>query len=310
MPEIVITEFVDEAAVADLSADYDVIYDPDLVQRPEAIHALLADAIALVVRNRTQVTASLLDAGPNLKVVGRLGVGLDNIDLDACRKRGVPVCPATGASTVSVAEYVIATMLTLLRGDAYRANASMIAGEWPRIRLVGCDAAGKCIGLVGFGAIAREVAKRAAALEMTVVAHDPYVAGDDAVWDLASSRELLDLLATADVVSLHVPLVDETRHLIDAPVLQTMKRGAILVNAARGGIVNEDAVCESLRSGQLGGAALDVFETEPLSAAAAARFNGVPNLILTPHIAGITEEANERTGVITVANVRRALEAS
>lgn len=310
MPDIVITEFVDEAAVADLSADYDVIYDPDLVQRPEEIHALLADAIALVVRNRTQVTASLLDAGPNLKVVGRLGVGLDNIDLDACRERGVPVCPATGASTVSVAEYVIATTLTLLRGDAYRANSSMIAGEWPRTRLVGCDAAGKCIGLVGFGAIAREVAKRATALEMTVVAHDPYVAGDDAVWDLASSRELPDLLATADVVSLHVPLVDETRHLIDAPVLQTMKRGAILVNAARGGIVDEDAACEALRSGQLGGAALDVFETEPLSAAAAARFNGVPNLILTPHIAGITEEANERTGVITVANVRRVLEES
>jgi (S)-sulfolactate dehydrogenase len=308
MPDIVITEFVDEAAVADLSTDYSVVYDPGLADRRAEIAELLADAIALIVRNRTRVDAALLDAGPNLKVVGRLGVGLDNIDLDACEARGIPVCPATGANSVSVAEYVIATLLTLLRGETYRSNGPVIAGQWPRTVLVGRDAAGKSLGLVGLGAIAREVATRAAALGMSVLAHDPYLPSGDPAWQLAEARALPELLAGADVVTLHVPLSGETRHLIGAAALAAMKPDAILINASRGGVVDEDAVVAALRAGDLGGAALDVFETEPLTAAAAARFAGVPNLILTPHVAGVTVEANRRTGRITVANVRAVLE--
>lgn len=308
MPDIVITEFVDEAAVADLAADYSVVYDPGLADRREEIAPLLADAIALIVRNRTRVDAALLDAGPNLKVVGRLGVGLDNIDLDACGRRGIPVCPATGANKVSVAEYVIATLLTLLRGETYRSNGPVIAGQWPRTVLVARDAAGKSLGLVGLGAIAREVATRAAALGMTVLAHDPYLPSGDPAWQLAKTRALPELLASADVVTLHVPLTGETRHLIGAAELAAMKPDAILINTARGGVVDEDAVVAALRAGELGGAALDVFETEPLTAAAAARFAGVSNLILTPHVAGVTVEANRRTGRITVANVRAVLE--
>ena len=309
MPDIVITEFVDEAAVADLGADYDVTYDPSLVDRPQEIGALLADALALIVRNRTQVDATLLDAAPQLKVVGRLGVGLDNIDLEACERRGVAVCPATGAGTVSVAEYVIATLLVLLRGGTYRCTESVIAGEWPRTAVVGRDAAGKCLGLVGFGAIARAVAERARALNMTVAAYDPFVPSDDIARQGVESRALTDLLASADVISLHVPLTVETRHLIDEASIATLKPGAIVINAARGGIIDELAVVDALRQGRLGGAALDVFEAEPLSAASATRFADVPNLILTPHVAGITDEANRRTGVITVANVRGVLEA-
>jgi (S)-sulfolactate dehydrogenase len=261
------------------------------------------------VRNRTQVDATLLDAAPKLKVVGRLGVGLDNIDLVLCERRGVAVCPAMGAGTVSVAEYVIAALLVLLRRSTYRCTESVIAGEWPRTIVVGRDVAGKCLGLVGFGAIARAVAKRALALDMTVVAYDPFVPKDDVAWQLAESRALPDLLAMADVVSLHVPLTDETRHLIDEASIATMKPGAIVINAARGGIIDEQAIVDALRDGHLGGAALDVFESEPLSAASAAPFADVPNLIVTPHVAGITDEANQRTGEITVANVRSVLEA-
>src|SRR5919202_888821 len=166
-----------EAAVRDLARGRDVLYDADLVDRPEDLRAALAEARALVVRNRTQVRGALLEAAPRLEVVGRLGVGLDNIDTEACAARGIAVCPVTGANDVSVAEYVIAAALILLRG-AYFASHEVAAGAWPRNRLIGREAAGKRLGLIGLGAIARETAKRAAAVGMEVAAYDPYVAGD------------------------------------------------------------------------------------------------------------------------------------
>ncbi|RME64237.1 MAG: 3-phosphoglycerate dehydrogenase, partial [Alphaproteobacteria bacterium] len=260
----------------------------------------------LLVRNRTQVRGALLDAAPRLKVVGRLGVGLDNIDMDACKARGIRVCPATGANDVSVAEYVVTAALVLLRG-AWGASASVAAGAWPRMALVGREIAGKCLGLVGYGAIARETAQRAAALGMTVVASDPYLAADDARWGGTRRLALADLLKDADVVSLHVPLTGETRHLIDATAIAGMKKGAILINAARGGVVDEEALASALKTGQLGGAALDVFETEPLTAQAGAKFAGLDNILLTPHIAGVTVESNVRVSQVTADNVLKAL---
>ena len=287
--DIVISEFMDEEAVADLERTHAVLYEPDLVDRPADLLGHLADARALIVRNRTQVRGDLLAAASALRCVGRLGVGLDNIDLAACEARGIAVFPATGANNVAVAEYVIATAMMLLRG-AYRATDDVIAGTWPRNRLMGREIAGKRLGLVGFGAIAREVAVRARALGTTVAAFDPYLPSDHAVWGDAERQELDDLLAGSDVVSLHVPLTAETRNLIDARALARMKSDAILINAARGGVVDEAAVAAAVRDDRLGGAALDVFASEPLSAEAAAIFKDVPNLILTPHVAGITVE--------------------
>ena len=310
MPKVIISEFMDEAAIAAELAGLDVVYDPGLVDRPEDLAAAAARADALIVRNRTQVRGALLDAARDLTVVGRLGVGLDNIDLPACRARGIAVYPATGANDGAVAEYVIASALLLLRG-AYGASAAVAAGAWPRNALMGREIAGKRLGLVGFGAIARETARRAAALGMAVAAHDPFVAADDPAWNPATgpvqSRALDALIAQSDVLSLHVPLTDRTRGLIDAAALARMPTGAILINAARGGIVDEAAVAAALRSGHLGGAALDVFEREPLDAAAGAVFAGVPNLILTPHIAGVTRESNVRVSAVTAAAVRRHL---
>jgi (S)-sulfolactate dehydrogenase len=290
---ILITEFMDAAAVDRLRAVHPVTYEPGLADRQTDIPALMGGVRALIVRNRTQVRGAILDAAPDLACVGRLGVGLDNIDMAACEGRGVTVYPATGANNLSVAEYVIGTAMALLRG-AYAANAAMLAGEWPREACAGRELAGKVLGLVGFGAIARDTAERARALGMEIAAFDPFVSEGDPVWRGVGRLDLDTLLATADVVSLHVPLTSGTRHVIDAGRIATMKRGAILVNAARGGVVDEVAVARALRMGRLGGAALDVFETEPLTAEAARVFAGVPNLILTPHIAGVTVESNTR----------------
>jgi (S)-sulfolactate dehydrogenase len=310
MPKVIISEFMDEAAIAAELAGFDVLYDPGLVDRPGDLAAAVAQADALIVRNRTQVRGALLDAAQDLKVVGRLGVGLDNIDGPACRDRGIAVYPATGANDVAVAEYVVATALLLLRG-AYGATARVAAGTWPRNALMGREISGKRLGLVGFGAIARETAQRAAALGMTIAAHDPFVAAGDPAWNPAygpvQPQALDALIAQSDVLSLHVPLTDQTRGLIDAAALARMPKGAILINAARGGVVDEAAVAEALRSGHLGGAALDVFDREPLDAAAGAVFADVPNLILTPHIAGVTQESNVRVSAVTAQAVRRHL---
>ncbi len=306
MAEIVISEFMDEEVVAELAAEFAVLYDPGLAHRPADLAAALGDARALVVRNRTRVDRALLDAAPRLRVIGRLGVGLDNIDLEACRERGIAVRPATGANDLAVAEYVIGTALWLLR-DLTTATTRMLAGEWPRPEFVGRELAGKTLGLLGFGRTARAVARRAIAFEMRVIAHDPYLPPEDPAWHGVGRRSLEALLAEADLLSLHLPLTPETRGLLDAPRIARMKRGAVLVNAARGGILDEAALAAALWEGRLAGAALDVFAEEPLSREAAARFRGVPNLLLTPHIAGVTVESNRRVSEVTAENLRRLL---
>lgn len=306
MTDIVISEFMDEAAVEDLRRDFSVTYDKGLVDRPEELAGLVAGTRALIVRNRTQVRGALLAAGVKLEAIGRLGVGLDNIDVEAAKARGIAVLPATGANDVSVAEWAVTTIMVLFRG-AYYATDAVAAGTWPRERLMGREISGKVLGLVGFGSIARETAMRAKPLGMTIIAADPFVAADDPAWAAIGARSVsLDaLVAEADAVSLHVPLTVETRNLIDAKRLAAMKPGAVLVNAARGGVVDEAALAAALRAGTIAGAALDVFDVEPLKAGSP--LVGCPNLILTPHIAGVTVESNVRVSSVTAANVRRVL---
>ena len=306
MADIVISEFMDEEAIETAFSGMDVLYDPALVDDEAALYAALTDARALIVRNRTQVRENLLDKAPQLKVVGRLGVGLDNIDLNACQNRGIAVCPATGANDLSVSEYVISCALSLLRG-AYNATARVAAGEWPRTELMGCELSGKQMGLVGFGAIARNTAEKASALGMSIAAFDPFLPEDHAAWAQAKKLSFEALLETSDVVSLHVPLTDDTRHIIDSAALAKMQSGAVLINAARGGTVDESALVDAINAGKLAGAALDVFEQEPLDATSGAKFLGVNNLILTPHIAGVTLEGNVRVSRVTAENVKKFL---
>ncbi len=304
---IVISEFMDEAAVASLARRFDVRYDAKLVDRRDDLLAGLADADALIVRNRTQVDAALLARAPKLRVVGRLGVGLDNIDVAACAARGIEVIPATGANALAVAEYVVCTAMLLLRG-AYLSSAEVAAGKWPRGALgEGRETAGKMLGVVGFGGIGRRVAKLAQGLGMKVLATDPAIAADAPVWreSGAAFRGLDDLLAESDAVTLHVPLAPETRHLLSAGRLARMKRGAVLINTARGGVIDEAALAEALAGGHLAGAALDVFETEPLPAGSP--LAGAPNLVLTPHVAGVTRESNVRVSTLIAEKVAHAL---
>lgn len=308
MAQIVIPEFIDPAGVDEL-AGFDVLYDPQLVDNPDALRSALADCRGLLVRNRTQVRSALLDAAPRLEVVGRLGVGLENIDLAACASRGLPVYPATGTNDETVAEYVMGALLVMLRAGAFHATDAVLAGQWPRTRLIGGrDAKGMTLGLVGFGSISRQVARRAAAFGMRVLASDPFVPAGHPAWDEFSveRRELLPMLAESRIVSIHVPMTPQTRGMIDAASLAAMPRESYLVNTARGGIVDERALVDALRSGQLAGAVLDVVDWEPLPADST--LVGAPNLILSPHIAGITRDANQRASVLTARNVRCALE--
>ncbi|MEM9047962.1 MAG: hydroxyacid dehydrogenase [Pseudomonadota bacterium] len=304
---ILITEIMDAPAVDSL-ADLGVDYAPGLVEDQPAIPARLAGKRALIVRNRTQVSASMLATAPDLVCVGRLGVGLDNIDMAACAARGIEVYPALGANARSVAEYVVTTATMLWRG-AYAANARVVAGEWPRNALIGREAAEKTLGLLGFGAIARVTAALARAFGMNVIAHDPFIAADEPVWVEIGAEPVsfAALLARSDALSLQIPLTDQTRSIIDAAALAAMKPGAVLINAARGGVLDEDALVAALRTGRLAGAAIDTFSQEPLSARDAARFAEVPNLILTPHIAGVTAEANTRVSTLIAQKVRARL---
>ena len=307
---IVISEFMDAAAVDRLRGDFEVHHDATLVDDLQRLHAAAKSAEALIVRNRTQVDTALLANAPRLRVVGRLGVGLDNIDTAACAARAIDVIAATGANAISVAEYVLTTAMLLLRG-AYTSSAEVAAGEWPRPKLSqGREICGKTLGLVGFGSIGRVTAQRAHAIGMRVIAYDALLAEADAAWrEHDVVRKGLDqVVAEADIVSLHVPLDSQTRGLINASRIALMKRGAIIINTSRGGIVDEVAVAAALRAGSLAGAALDVFEHEPLAANSA--LADVPNLILTPHIAGVTQESNVRVGALIAERVAASLRSS
>ena len=301
--KIVITEFMDLSSVEALKARFDTLYDAGLIDRPADLMAAVADADAIIVRNRTQVRGELLAAANKVRVVGRLGVGLDNIDLAACKARGIEVIPATGANALAVAEYVIGTAMLLLRG-AYFSSSEVAAGNWPRGPLSnGRETGGKTMGIIGFGSIGQLSARLACALGMTTLAYDPMIAADAPLWAQTDTAcvPLQDLLQRSDVVTLHMPLVDSTRNLIDATRLAMMKPDAILINTARGGIVDEAALAAALRNGRLGAAALDVFADEPLMAGSP--LADCPNLLLTPHIAGVTVEANTRVSSMIAERV-------
>ena len=305
--DIVITEFLDSEAAGFLDESFAVFRDDQLAFDPERLRQQVKEARALIVRNRTQVDKALLDAAPKLSVIGRLGVGLDNIDTAACAQRDIKVIPAHGANSDSVAEYAITAILVMMR-PVWQVSQTMRDGGFPRQELgQGREIGGKTLGLIGFGGIGRNVAKRAAALGMTLAAYDPAFTPEPGLE--VSPMPLADCLAASDAISLHMPLTDTTRSMINAETLAMMRPGAVLVNTARGGIVDHDALAASLRSGHLGGATLDVFENEPTTPASLAMFSDLSNIWLTPHIAGVTVEATQRVSWMTVKAVADHLNA-
>src|SRR5262249_9813590 len=266
----------------------------------DTLTAEIADADALIVRSATKVTAGLLEKAPKLRVVGRAGVGVDNIDLEEATKRGVLVMSTPGGNAVSVAEHTFALMLALAR-QVPRLDKAIHEGRWEKSSAAGTEVRGKTLGLIGLGRIGSEVAVRAEAFDMKVLGYDPFISE-------AAARELQvelvpleKLLAESDFVSLHTAVSPATHSMIDAKAVGRMKKGARLVNAAGGELIDEAALAEALKSGHLAGAALDVFVEEPPKSGA---LTGLPNVIATPHVAGSTAEAQEEVGTQVAVQVR------
>ena len=307
MSTILISEFITSQALDTLCSGHELIYEPDLYKDRPALIAAMQNIDALIVRNLTQVNEEVLNAAPKLKVVGRLGVGLENIELPACAKRNIKVIPATGANAEAVAEYVVGAAVALTRGFI-PATMATLKGEWPRPRFSGYhEFLGQTIGIVGFGSIGRVVAKKAHAFGLQCIAYDPMLSGDTVELEGFSVPllKLSELLSRSHAVSLHLPYLPETKNLFNAATLDLMKEGACIINTARGGIVDELALAERLRSGRIGGAAIDVFSAEP--AKDLIHFSGIENLILTPHIAGVTHESNERVSQMIADEVNHYL---
>ena len=304
--KVLVTELIWPEGIKELESFGEVIYDPQLGQKPDELREQAGSVDALIVRNQTQVDAALIEAAPSLKAVGRLGVGLDNIDLEATRDRDIPVVFARNANAVSVAEYVMAAMLECSR-NLSAANLDVKVGNWDRKRFTGSEIYGNTVGLVGMGEIARRVARRADAFGMRVVGHDPFVAPYDyPVVEMGVELVDLDeLLQSADFISLHVPLNRGTRDLFSFSVFEKMKSNAWLINTSRGSVVNETDLARALDEDLIGGAVLDVLEEEPPA----------PNhpllqhddVVLTPHVAGLTEEAQVNTSVLVAREIVKVL---
>jgi len=256
--------------------------------KPEALEEIIGAYDGLAVRSATKVNAKLLAKATRLKVIGRAGVGVDNVDLDAATRRGVVVMNTPGGSSVTVAELALALMLSLSR-HVPAATASVKAGRWEKKKFQGHEMAGKVLGVVGIGAIGSALVERAVAMKMHVVAYDPFISLEAAAKLGAELVDLDALWGRADVISLHVPLTEQTRNLVNASTLAKMKKGALLLNCARGGIVDEKALADALASGHLGGAALDVFDKEPPPPDHP--LFALDSFVCTPHLGASTEEA-------------------
>lgn len=301
MDHILVAEPISDEGLATLREAADVDFRPNIDQ------AILLESIAnydaLIVRSGTKVTAEVLAAGTKLRVVGRAGTGVDNIDVDAANERGIIVVNAPASNSVAVAELTIGLILALVR-QVPQAHGSLQSGKWERNKFMGFEVRGKTLGLVGLGRIGAEVARRAHAMEMRVVAYDPVVSTDRAAHLGVTLATLDDVLAQSDIVSLHVPLTEATRNLINAERLALMKPTAYLINAARGGIVDEAALTAALEQKRIAGVALDVFAKEPPTGNP---LIGHPHVITTPHLGASTVEAQALTGVDVAEGVLDAL---
>lgn len=305
--DILITEEIGGPAVQRLTECYSVVYDAALWKDPAELRRCIGDARTIMIRNQTALTADLLAAAPHLIGIGRVGVGLDNIDVATASKLGVVVVSPVGANAASVAELTLGLLLALAR-KIPKADRSTKAGGWDRRGCNGIEVEAKTLAICGFGRIGRLVATRARAFGLRLLVFDPFVKpGSPALRDIGATLcvRIEEALQEADFVTVHCPLSPETRHLFNPATFAAMKRGAFFINTARGGIVDETALIAALRNGQLSGAALDVREIEP--PAAKTDLEQLDNVILTPHIAAHTTEAQTRTIDAVAADMDRLL---
>ena len=304
MPDwtIIVTDGLHDNGLKLLRAAAQVDYRAHI--SPDELFDVIDNYDAMIVRSGTQVTAELITKARNLRVIGRAGVGLDNIDLAAASANEITVVNAPMSTTTAVAEHTLALLLALARSIP-QADASMKSGQWLKGKLDGVEINGKVLGIIGFGNIGSEVAQRAGLLGMHVIVHDPEAPSDEIREKGALPVSLPDLYSQADFISLHVPLTMETRGMIDGQAFGHMKRGVRLISTARGGVINETALVGALESGQIAGAALDVFAEEPPGMTALVTH---PNVIATPHIGAQTSESQERAAVDIAQEVLSALQ--
>ena len=296
--KVLVRETIADAGVELLRAKFDVDVDTD-----SPLEEILGAYDALIVRSATKVTAEVIASGSRLKVIGRAGVGVDNVDVDAATRRGIVVANAPESNIVSAAEHTIGLLVALAR-NIPQAHAALVAGRWERSKWGGVELADKVLGVLGFGRIGRQVARRALGLQMKVVAYDPFVSAERFRELGVESASFDEVLARADFVTLHLPLNDETRQAIGTAAIEKMRDGVRIVNAARGELLDEDALVAALVSGKVAGAAIDVFVQEPYDGP----LLSAPNIIVTPHLAASTDEAQDRAGVIVAEQVVAALE--
>jgi D-3-phosphoglycerate dehydrogenase / 2-oxoglutarate reductase len=305
VPKILIADSISQRGIDEFSREgaLDITIKPGLSET-ELIE-IIPEFSAIVVRSQTKVTADILKAGGKLRAVGRAGVGVDNVDVEAATRRGIVVLNAPGGNTVSTAEHAFSLLLSVAR-KIPQADATLRTGKWDRKNLEGVELYNKTLGIIGMGRIGSELSRRAIAFGMRVMAYDPYLSATRArSQQVELVDELDDLLATSDFISLHTPLTHETRHILEAVRLQKAKRGVRIVNCARGGLIDETALANALQDRHVAAAALDVFEAEPLPADSPLR--SAPNLVLTPHLGASTAEAQESVGIEIAQSIRAAL---
>ena len=303
--KVLVADPISPKGVEDLRSDgaFDVIFQTGL--KEEQLLEIIPDCAALIVRSETKVNARVLEAARALKVVGRAGVGVDNVDVEAATARGVIVMNTPDGNTISTAEHAFSLLVSVAR-TIPQASASVVAGLWERKKFQGVELYGKTLAILGMGRIGSELARRAIAFGMRVLAYDPYMAASRArALQVELIENLDDILPRADFISMHMPLTPETKHMLDARRLALCKPGVRIVNCARGGLVDEAALLAALASGQVAGAALDVFETEPPPADFPLRAD--PRMVFTPHLGASTAEAQESVGIEIAAAVRAAL---
>ncbi len=304
-PKVLIADSISQRGIDELSRDekLDVAIKTGLSE--QELIGIIPPFGGLIVRSQTRVTADILNAAAKLRVVGRAGVGVDNVDVEAATRRGVVVLNAPGGNTISTAEHAFSLLLAVARKIS-QADANIRSKNWDKKKFEGVELYNKTLGVIGMGRIGSELSRRAIAFGMRVVAYDPYLSATRArSLQVELVDELDDLLASADFISLHTPLTAETRHILDAARLQKTKRGVRIINCARGGLIDETALVQALADGHVAGAALDVFEIEPLPPDSPLR--SAPNLVLTPHLGASTAEAQESVGIEIAQSIREVL---
>ena len=307
MTRILITEFIDSQSLQNINKAFDVIYKKDAWQNIDYLKKEIQKFDGIIIRNKTILDKNILINASNLKFIGRLGVGLDNIDTEYSKNNNIFVQPATGMNADSVAEYVINSSLTLLKKTKI-INDQTLKGKWPRTSIITKELKGKILGLIGFGDISKKVLKLAGAFDVSSIAYDPFISHKEMEAVNVKKVSFDEILNLSDIISIHVPLNDETKYLFDRRSFTKMKKQPIIINSSRGGVINEKDLIDAYTNNYISGFALDVFENEPVNESLYKNISNDMNCILTPHIAGITVESNVRVSNFIIDKTNKFFE--